>query len=175
MTSDQSTAPAQPSSVVLLQRQWLGPAGWLGLAGFAASLALAYAAAAGAVVGWVTLTVGLAAGALIGLRLSRPVVVTDGAAPELRVGRARIALHLTGSAAALDSATLLRARRAAESAQGFWAAPGWCPQAVVFTVEDPTDPHAFWVVGSRRPRQLADVINRLSESISAHGTMTGGG
>ena len=175
MTRTSAPADAATPTVLLRQRQWLGPAGWLGLVGFAGSLALAYGAAAGAVVGWVTLGAGLAASAFIGLRLSRSVVLTGGTTPRLQVGRAAIEVHLTGSATALEAATLLRARRAAESAGGFWAAPGWCPQAVVFTVQDESDPHAFWVVGSRRPQQLAQALNQLRHYDDAHGTMTAGG
>ena len=175
MTHSDPPAAAPASAVDLRQRQWLGPAGWLGLIGFTGSLALAYAAAAGALVGWVTFAAGLAASALIGLRLSRRVVLTGGATPVLRVGRASIEVRLTGPATALDAQTLLRARRAVEASQGFWAAPGWCPQAVVFTVEDESDPHAFWVVGSRRPQQLAQTLNRLQRAHGAHGTMAAGG
>lgn len=155
-----------------MQRQWVPLVGWLSIAGFFASVAIAYGAAAGSSAGWASAIVGLVLTPLIARFMSQRIVVTGGDQPHVRAGSARIPLAFLGEVHLLDGLAVKILRSNPSAVNGFWAAPGWCTQAVVFAVNDDSDPHAFWVIGSNRAPALADAINRYRQGGQPHGTMS---
>ena len=164
--------PDLSTANTFVQRQWLPIAGWLSIAGFFASVAIAYGAAAGSSAGWVSAAVGLVLTPMVARLMSQRIVVAGGKQPHLRAGAAVIPLAALGDVRVLDAVALKTLRRDNAAAQGFWAAPGWCAQAVVCAVSDDTDPHMFWVIGSNRAPALADAINRYRPGGQPHGTMS---
>lgn len=154
------------------QRQWLPVVGWLSIFVFFASLAIAYGAAAGARAGWVSAAIGTLLTPLVARLMSQAVVITNTANAQLSAGAATIALALLGEVRVLDKHALTALRADPAAASGFWVAPGWCPGAVVCAVNDDADPHAFWVIGSNQPQELAEAINRHRRTESRHGTMS---
>ena len=91
------------------------------------------------------------------LSLTAPVVeVRDG---RLRAGRAEIELTLTGEAVAAEDAAARAERGTGLDARAFLVIRGWVQPVVRIPIVDPADPTPYWLVSSRRPKQLAAAIN----------------
>ncbi|MFK4728458.1 DUF3093 domain-containing protein [Agromyces mediolanus] len=91
------------------------------------------------------------------LSLTAPVVeVRDG---RLRAGRAEIELALTGEAVAAEDAAARAERGTGLDARAFLVIRGWVQPVVRIPIVDPADPTPYWLVSSRRPKQLAAAIN----------------
>jgi len=45
-------------------------------------------------------------------------------------------------------------------ARAFLCTRAWLPRVVEVTVNDPADPHPYWLVSSRHPEELADALRR---------------
>lgn len=91
------------------------------------------------------------------LSLTAPVVeVRDG---RLRAGRAEIELAHTGEAVAAEDAAARAERGTGLDARAFLVIRGWVQPVVRIPISDPADPTPYWLVSSRRPKELAAAIN----------------
>lgn len=91
------------------------------------------------------------------LSLTAPTVeVRDG---RLRAGRAEIDLAHTGEAVAAEDAAARAERGTGLDARAFLVIRGWVQPIVRIPIVDPADPTPYWLVSSRRPKELAAAIN----------------
>ncbi|GGR24411.1 DUF3093 domain-containing protein [Agromyces mediolanus] len=91
------------------------------------------------------------------LSLTAPIVeVRDG---RLRAGRAEIDLAHTGEAVAAEDAAARAERGTGLDARAFLVIRGWVQPVVRIPIVDPADPTPYWLVSSRRPKELAAAIN----------------
>lgn len=97
------------------------------------------------------------AGLTVGILLagSPVVVVQDGM---LRAGRARVPVHLVGTAEVLGTEAMRRARGPELDARAFLCLRGWVPGGVRVDLCDPADPTPYWLLSSRSPRSLAAAL-----------------
>ncbi|QTX04569.1 DUF3093 domain-containing protein [Agromyces archimandritae] len=138
-------------------REKLWPAPWI----FIAALLLIPASIL--VFAPIDLTVGfvvagvLYAAVVIALLLSTPAVeVGDGM---LRAGRAGIELEHLGEAVPFDGAAARTEKGTALDVRAYLLLRGWIHPVVRIPVEDPADPAPYWLVSTRRPKELAAAIN----------------
>jgi hypothetical protein len=123
---------------------------------FWASVVLAFLVAAPV---WVAL---LVPGALAALNAA--VFVSYGAAPvtvldgRLRAGRAEIPVGLVGEAQALDAEATRQAAGVEADARAYLLLRPYVAGAVRVSVADPADPTPYWLVSTRHPRVLAEVL-----------------
>jgi len=117
---------------------------------------------------YATLTAGLAA-ILIGWGRLR-TEVADG---ELRVGRDRLPLAVAGEVTPLDEdqTRALRGPRADPAA--YLMARPYLPRAVYIAVDDPLARGPYWLIGTRRPEELAAAIEAARPAARAGGTPVG--
>lgn len=91
------------------------------------------------------------------LSFTAPIVeVRDG---RLRAGRAEIDLAHTGEAVAAEDAAARAERGTGLDARAFLVIRGWVQPIVRIPIVDPADPTPYWLVSSRRPKELAAAIN----------------
>ena len=97
--------------------------------------------------------------ALVGsLAITAPVIeVQDG---RLRAGRAEIALDDIGEATPADEEQARVERGTGLDARAFLVIRGWIEPVVRVPVVDPADPTPYWLISTRRPKELAAAINR---------------
>ncbi|HUY52845.1 MAG TPA: DUF3093 domain-containing protein [Streptosporangiaceae bacterium] len=114
------------------------------------------------------LTAALAAGLLTWGRLRTEVV-----SGELRVGRDRLPLARAGQVTALDAeqTTALRGPRGDPAA--FLIARPYLPRAVYIEVDDPAGRTPYWLIGTRRPAELAAAIEAARPAARADGAAVG--
>ena len=77
---------------------------------------------------------------------------------ELRVRGAHIALTDISGAVALDELTLRRVVGREGDPAAFVAIRPWIGPGVQLWLDDPEDPTPYWIVSSRRARELAELI-----------------
>jgi hypothetical protein len=136
----------------------LRPSPWSPLLALAAALmlGLAYGAALGAVGGAITFVLVAA----VGLWLVAGRIVTvrvDDAG--LHVGKATLPPQFIGRVAALDTDAAALARGAGGDARAYLVLrTGYSSQAVAVEVDDPRDPHSYWLISTRHPQPLASAI-----------------
>jgi len=117
---------------------------------------------------YAAITVPLAAFLLIwgwlGIEVSRGV---------LRVGKSTLPLAQAGQVTALDAdqTSALRGPRADPAA--FLLARPYLPEAVYIAVEDPAGVTPYWLIGTRRPAELAAAIEAARAAARAGGTPVG--
>lgn len=87
------------------------------------------------------------------------VEVADG---ELRAGRAHIAAEHLGTAASLDAGETKRAAGVEADARAFLVLRPYLDRAVRVEITDPADPAPYWLIGTRRPDELAAAIEALT-------------
>jgi hypothetical protein len=130
---------------------------WLWLVGsvLTASLGVAYGYRLGAVAGVVTFVV---AQALLTwwLVATAPLVVVDDRV--FRAGRARLPLRHVGRIAPLDTDQSRDARGRLADPAAYLCLRAWSSQSVLVEVEDPEDPHPYWLVTTRHGHDLAPVL-----------------
>lgn len=88
------------------------------------------------------------------------VVDEDG----VRVGASLLEWPYVGHVEALDEHTTTDRLGPRADTRAFVVQRSWIPEAVVITVEDPADPHPYWIVSSRQPAQFAAAIERARPS-----------
>ncbi len=116
-----------------------------------------------------SMTVAVAAGLLLWGRLRIEVVGT-----ELRVGRrARLPLGQAGQVAALDAEQTRALRGPRADPAAFLLARPYLPQAVYVEVRDPAGTVPYWLVGTRRPAELAAAIEAARPAARAGGMAVG--
>jgi len=155
------------SGVFYRERLSPPPTWWVLGVLFALSVFAALAVATG--IGW---ALGVAAlcfavtAALFG-SLALTISLTEG---ELRVGRSRIELCYLAECAALDAVQTRRRAGPEADARAHLVLRPYVPTAVEITLDDPADPVPYWLVSSRRPRQLAEAV----EAARSRGPRTSG-
>lgn len=97
--------------------------------------------------------------ALVGsLAITAPVIEVRGG--RLRAGRAEIALEDTGEATPAGEEQARVERGTGLDARAFLVIRGWIKPVVRVPVVDPADPTPYWLISTRRPKELAAAINR---------------
>ena len=141
-------------------REKLWPTPWI----YVASLLLVPASIL--VLAPVSLPAGIATGVILylvviaSLTLTAPVIeVQDGM---LRAGRAEISLADTGEAVPAFDAQARIERGTGLDARAFLVIRGWVQPVVKVPITDPADPAPYWLLSSRRPKELAAAINNGS-------------
>ena len=91
----------------------------------------------------------------------------------LRVGKSALPLTQAGQVTVLDTdqTRALRGPRADPAA--FLLARPYLPQAVYVAVEDPAGVTPYWLIGTRRPAELAAAIEAARPAARAGGTPVG--
>jgi hypothetical protein len=115
--------------------------------------------ATGATVGWL---VALASVAVSWWALWRGAwsVVAD--ASGLHVGPVRLPATSLGDVEPLDVVAARRLRGVGADARAFTVLRPWIPTGVRVDLVDDVDPTPYWLVASRRPRQLAAALRRVA-------------
>ena len=90
------------------------------------------------------------------LLATAPLVVVDDLV--FRAGRARLPLRHAGRVAPLDTAQTRDARGRLADPAAYLCLRSWVSRAVLVEVEDPDDPHPYWLVSTRRGRDLAPLL-----------------
>jgi hypothetical protein len=133
------------------------PASWWALAAlFAIAVWWAFFVAAPP---WVAAVAGaIAAAAAFGGVAIYGSALVEVAPDGFRAGRAVLPLSAVGSASALDAAQSQRAAGVDADARAYLLLRGYCGGAVKVEVDDPADPTPYWLVSTRRPRELAAAL-----------------
>jgi hypothetical protein len=90
------------------------------------------------------------------LALAPRIEVEDGV---LRAGRARIPVRLVSSATPHRGADATAERGVRLDARAYLCIRGWVDPVVRVELDDPDDPTPYWVVSTRRPEQLVQVLD----------------
>ena len=114
------------------------------------------------------LTVSLAA-ILVGWGRLR-IEVADG---ELRVGRDRLLLGLAGEVTALDEEQTRALRGPRADPAAYLMTRPYLPRSVYIAVDDPAARGPYWLVGTRRPGELAAAIEATRPAARADGRTVG--
>ena len=139
---------------------------WLWLVGTAltASLGVAYGYRLGTPAGLVTLAVSQAL-LTWWLVATAPLVVVDDRV--FRAGRARLPLRYVGRIAPLDTAQSRDARGRLADPAAYLCLRSWSSRTVLVEVEDPDDPHPYWLVTTRHGHDLAPILAAARDSAIA--------
>jgi len=123
----------------------------------------------------VSMPAGIATGLILylatagSLSLTAPVIeVRD---RMLHAGRAAISLDQTGEAVAASGPDARRERGTGLDARAYLVIRGWVDPVVRVPITDPADPAPYWLVSSRRPKELAAVINGSRRPEPAEGDL----
>jgi hypothetical protein len=87
------------------------------------------------------------------------LVVRDG---EIATRGAHIPLEFVSGAVSLDAATLRRVVGREGDPRAFISIRPWIGPGVQVWIDDPDDPTPYWVVSTRRPRELVALLRRDS-------------
>jgi hypothetical protein len=79
---------------------------------------------------------------------------------ELRIRGAHLPLRYVSGAVALDAATLRRVVGREGDPAAFVSIRPWIGPGVQLWLDDPDDPTPYWVVSSRRPDRVVEVLRR---------------
>lgn len=79
---------------------------------------------------------------------------------QLRVPGARVGLHHLGEAVVLDRRAMRQQTGPLADRYAFVVSRPWLTTAVRVGIEDPADDTPYWVIGTRRPEQLAAALRR---------------
>jgi hypothetical protein len=128
---------------------------WVLASLLALSLAVAYGHVLGVTRGVVTFVL---AEALMAwwLVATAPLVHVDERV--LRAGRARLPVRYAGRIAPLDEAQTRDARGRLADPAAYLCTRGWIGRSVLVEVEDPDDPHPYWLVSTRHGHALAQAL-----------------
>jgi Protein of unknown function (DUF3093) len=128
---------------------------WVIVVALTGSLGIAYGYPLGAAAGLLVFSASTALGAWW-LLATAPLVVVDDRV--LRAGRARLPLRCAGRIAPLDGAQTRDARGRLADPAAYLCMRGWVSTAVLVEVEDPADPHPYWLVSTRDAHRLAPLL-----------------
>lgn len=99
----------------------------------------------------------LYAAIVVVLLATSPVIeVTDGM---LRVGRARIERSFVGTVTAHEKTDAVAERGTRLDARAYLVLRGWVSGVVRIEITDDADPTPYWLVSTKRPEELAAVLN----------------
>ena len=113
----------------------------------------------------VTTAIAVTAATIAGLVARAPVVSVEQGV--LRAGRARIEVHLTGTAEAFRGEEARTARGTGLDARAWTVLRGWVDGVVRVPLLDPSDPAPYWLVSSRHPEQLVTALEQARAAASA--------
>lgn len=141
----------------ILYRERLGPPVWLWVVALVLSfvLGVAYGWRLGTGPGVAAFVV--SALVVVAVLLATTPVVSVGHGV-LRAGRARLPLDVVGRVAVLDPERTREARGRKADPRAYLTIRGWISWSLLVEVDDPDDPHPYWLVSTRRPRELAPLI-----------------
>jgi len=136
------------------------PASWWLIGMF---FAVSSATAVGfAIAPWVSLVAGGLTAALVAVTLlgygGVRIVVDD---QGLTVGRYRLEARYLGEARAYDEAASRQRLGAGADRAAHLIVRGYIPTSVEVTIDDPADPHPYWLVSTRHPEELAAALARI--------------
>jgi len=143
------------STVAYRERLYAPWSAWLVTVTLTGSLAIAYGYPLGARVGIITFVLAQALGTWW-LIATAPVVAVDDLV--FRAGRARLPLRYVSRIAPLDSAQTREARGPLADPRAYLCTRGWTSRSVLVEVDDPDDPHPYWLVSTRRGLELAPLL-----------------
>ena len=128
---------------------------WFVAVVLAGSLGIAYGFPLGLTAGVVSFAVvlGLAALLLLG---AAPVVVVDDLV--LRAGKARLPLRYVGRIAPLTTEQTREVRGPRADPAAYLCTRGWISRSILVEVEDPDDPHPYWLISTRHGERLAPIL-----------------
>jgi hypothetical protein len=92
---------------------------------------------------------------------------------ELRAGAATLPLTAVGEVAALDAAQARAVRGPQADPAAFLLIRPYLPRAVYVEVTDPAGGRPYWLVGTRRPAELAAAIESRRQAARAGGAPVG--
>lgn len=98
----------------------------------------------------------LYAGVVVVLLATTATIEVD--ATELRCGRARVPLALVGGATAFRGEDAVAERGVRLDARAWLLLRGWIGPVIRIDLRDPQDPTPYWIVSTRDPERLRDVL-----------------
>lgn len=93
---------------------------------------------------------------VVALVATTPTIEVDD--DTLRCGKARIERSFIARAEAFEGAEAFAERGVRLDARAWLLLRGWIPGVVRITLDDPADPTPYWLVSTRRPRELAAAL-----------------
>ena len=140
---------------VYTERLWPSIGMWSFALIMTVSLGIAYGRAYGINLG---IVVGAAASALVifGLLKSTPTIRVDEL--NFEVGKARMPLKFIGKIQILDEAQSRRARSTDAHKDAHFQLRGGIKQTLIVEITDQTDPHPYWQISTRNPKQLVEIL-----------------
>lgn len=164
-----SPQPELPPERVATERLVAPLAWWLLGTGFVLSLGIAVFAFLGPVWG-IGVTVGaegVVAAVLVGYGSTTIEIGDDG----IRVGRAQIGYTYVRRVEALDAASTLERLRTRANPAAYLVVRPYVRTSLEITLDDPADPHPYWLVSSRYADRLAGRANvRLAPTEATEAT-----
>ncbi|WP_051232303.1 DUF3093 domain-containing protein [Acidipropionibacterium thoenii] len=158
MTGEAETASSRAQGRQYRERLTMSPWWALVVVLFALSVGVA-------VLAWLPSPAGMGITALI-LALVTWAVMAAGSirvsadAEGLRVGRSAIEWQYLDRVRGCDAATMAAVLHSPHQIGSFLVTRPWISTGVVVRLADPADPHPAWIVSTRHPGQLAEVIRR---------------
>jgi hypothetical protein len=155
--SDSSERPVTESGTPLYREHLRTPYVWYLVALFVASLLAAeFHIGHYSLTDWIPFTTLLPASVIFVWLFGRSYLeIRDG---ELRIRGAHIPLTEISGAVALDSATLRRVVGREGDPAAFISIRPWIGPGVQLWIDDPEDPTPYWVISSRTPQQVVDIV-----------------
>ena len=125
-----------------------------------ATLWLAVVVATPAAVAWVVTALAMAVVALAFLGYGAARITVAGG--ELRAGRAHIDVRHVGAVTPLDAEGMRRQAGVDADARAYLLLRPYLKRGVRVDILDPADPTPYWLIGSRRPTDLAAVLTAVT-------------
>jgi len=98
-------------------------------------------------------------GAIVGVLLLTTATI-EASSTEFRAGRARIPRELIGEVTSYEGAEATAQRGVELDARAWLLLRGWITGVVRVEITDAADPTPYWLISSRRPAELARVLER---------------
>ena len=139
----------------LQEKHWPSVGVWAFSVLMSASIAVSVGAATQAGVGVVLLVVAQVLQTWGLYRWSFTTTLTE---RELVVDRARLPRWAIGEVSALDQQQLRTIMGRGANPSAWHAVRPWSKKGVLITLNDPNDPHPYWVVASHKPARLTQAL-----------------
>lgn len=149
----------QPRSVIYRERVIVPVWWWLVAASFVLSLVVAVGFYAGMELGWAAGAIGMAVVALVLLPMGKQQIIVS--ADGLRVGEANIAWDFVSSVRSWDAEQTRERLGPKADARAYLFQRPYLREAVEVTLDDPADPHPYWLINTRHREQLTQAIGRF--------------
>jgi hypothetical protein len=143
--------------ITFRERLWPSVGTWAFATLITISIGVAFSSAVAPWVGLVAF-IGVHGLTMVGLVAASPVVHVDDRV--VRAATARLPLWAAGDVEVLDASGMRRVLGLEADAGAFLVIRPWVRAGVRLWVGDVQDPHPYWVIASRRPRDLAEAIRR---------------